>query len=275
MIRLLAFDLDGTAIVRHRALSPGNRAALEAARQRGVRLLPASGRMLRFFPEDVLALPGLEYLITSNGAAVYRLPGEEAVYRRLIPNKTARAVQRVLDDYDLYLEYYRNGGAITGRGYPEHAVERFHFPAYKLHFTEKDYQLVEEFAPYLAESGLCPEKINLPFVPEDLRDELWQRLSAIEGLKLTSSIPDNIEINAAAANKGDALLWVAGQLGVSPEETMAIGDNGNDVPMLQAAGCSVCVGDGSAEAKAAARYVTAPHEEDGLARAVEQYILNA
>ena len=57
-IRLIAFDLDGTAILDHKYLSEGNRAALQAAGERGVHLLPASGRMRDFLPEAVTALPG-------------------------------------------------------------------------------------------------------------------------------------------------------------------------------------------------------------------------
>ena len=63
-------------------------------------------------------------------------------------------------------------------------------------------------------------------------------------------------------------------LGFRPEELMALGDNGNDVTMLEAAGCSVAMGDGSPEALAAAKHVTAAHDQEGLARAVEAFVLN-
>ena len=55
---------------------------------------------------------------------------------------------------------------------------------------------------------------------------------------------------------------------------MALGDNGNDVTMLQYAGVSVAMGDGSPEAKAAARFLTAPHDQNGLAQAVRRYALS-
>jgi len=274
MIRLLAFDLDGTTITEHKYLSPENREALIRVGEKGVVLVPATGRMKSFLPEEIAGLPGVRYVITSNGAAVYDLKESRAVYRRLIPNEKARQVQAVLDEYDIYVEYYRDGGAITKRGYPELARTHFGLPKSKWHFVEgKRYSLIEDFSKMLAETGLCPEKINLPYLKGGLRAELWERLEKLGGLRLTSSIPDNIEINDTGAHKGAAVLALAERLGIGREEIMAAGDNGNDVTMLEAAGCSVAVKDGSPEALAAADYITAPHNENGLAQAIWKFIL--
>lgn len=274
MIRLLAFDLDGTAITEHKYLSPGNREALIRAAERGIILCPATGRMRDFIPADILSLPGARYAITSNGAAVYYLETGTPLFERLIPNEIAQQVQAILDGYEIYVEYYREGRAITRRGYPEISKTRFGFPREKWHFVEsKEYTLIEDFGVMLRETGLCPEKVNLPYLPGVLRAELWGKLSAISGIRLTSSIPDNIEVNAQNAHKGAALLELADRLSIPREEVFAIGDNGNDVTMLEAAGCSVCVGDGSPEALAAAKYKTAPHDRDGLAAAIARFIL--
>ena len=62
-------------------------------------------------------------------------------------------------------------------------------------------------------------------------------------------------------------------LGIPREKVMALGDNGNDVTMLEYAGVSVCMGDGSDSAKAAAKFLTAPHTEDGLAKAIRKFAL--
>lgn len=274
MIKLLAFDLDGTTITEHQYLSKGNEKALLKAAQKGVILVPATGRMKSFIPEKIISLPGVRYAITSNGAAVYDLAENRAVYQSLIPNEKARQVQAVLEEYDVYIEYYRDGSAITKTGYPELAKTHFGLPESKWHFVNgKNYSFTEDFSKMLEETGLCPEKINLPYLPENLREELWKRLISLGGLRLTSSIPDNIEINAENAHKGAAMLALASYLGISGEETMAIGDNGNDVTMLEAAGCSIAVEDGSPEALAAARYMTDAHDRDGLAKAIKSHVL--
>lgn len=275
MIRLLAFDLDGTTITDHKHLSPGNREALIRAARAGVTLLPATGRMLKFLPEEIAALPGVRYALTSNGAAVYDLETGKPVFQRLIPNERARLVQHILDGYDVYIEYYRDGGAITQAGFPEKAFSHFGLPESKRHFIEsKNYTLADSLERMLVETGLCPEKINLPYLKSGLREELWEKLDALGGLRLTSSLPDNLEINDAGAHKGAALLAMAERLGVEPADVMAVGDNGNDVTMLEAAGCSVAVKDGSPEALATAKHITAAHDRNGLALAIRKYLFH-
>ena len=275
MIKLLAFDLDGTTIIEHRHLSKENRRALLEAAEQGVELVPCTGRMLSFLPPEVTELPGVKYAITSNGAAVYDLRSGEAVHQSLIPNEKALRVQKILDEYDVYIEYYHNGSAITRQDFPEQAQSFFAIPEVKMFFVRgKEYSFIEDFVAHLKETGLCPEKINLPFLQPPLRQELWQRLEELGGLRLTSSLPDNLEINDALAHKGATLLALAEKLGIAREELMAIGDNGNDVTMLEAAGCSVAVADGAPEALAAAKHITAAHDKDGVAWAIDTYIFH-
>lgn len=273
MIKMLAFDLDGTTLVNHAELSQGNRAALVKAHEQGVLPVPATGRMLGFVPEVIKELPGVRYVITSNGAAVFDLHTGATVYQGLIENHTAVQVQKILEDYDIYIEYYSNGGAITKRGYPEQA-EHFGLPPIKKLFIKTaPYTLVDDLGEMLKKTALCPEKINLPYVPKEIYGEVWQRIESVGGLLLTSSIGENIEINSLSANKGAAVLALAEHLGFDKSEVMCIGDNGNDVAMLKAVECSVAVEDGEASAIAAAKYTTAPHDKDGLAKAIEKHIL--
>ena len=273
-IKLIAFDLDGTALTEHKYLPEANRQALEEAAHRGVTLVPASGRMKDFLPQEITSLFGVRYVITANGAGVYDMTTGEAIYQALIPNEKAKQVQNLLNEYDLFVEYYRDGSALTRRGDRERAISHFGFPEYKMHFLTKDYQLWDNLSQMLEQTGLCPEKINLPYLSTPaLRREVWERLEQLGGLQLTSSIPDNIEINGEGADKGAALQALAQRLQLTPDQVMALGDNGNDVTMLRYAGSSVAMGDGSQEAKDAARYETCPHTEAGLARAVERFVL--
>ena len=273
-IKLIAFDLDGTTITEHKYLSERNRRALERAGEAGVQLVPATGRMRDFLPQEITSITGVRYAITANGGMIFDLSENKAVYKRLIPNEKAIAVQRILEPHDIYIEYYSGGRAVTKRGFPEKAKTHFKFPQSKWHFVEdKDYELTDDFTKMLIESGLCPEKINLPFLSEALRERLWEELEALGGLRLTSSIPDNIEINDITCDKGAAVLALADMLGIEPESVMTMGDNINDESMLRAVSCSVAVADGAPEALKAAKYITAAHDKDGVAQAIERFAL--
>ncbi len=275
-IKLLAFDLDGTTLSDSDHVSEKNREALVRAFQKGVLLVPASGRLFTFLPKEVMSLPGLRWVITSNGAAVYTLPDGKPLKKSLIPNETAKKLYEVIKQYDIYREFYNEGRAMVERSFFERSRTEMGIPERKWKFLSKDYVFVEDMEKTLEETGLCPEKVNLLYLPtKELREKLWKELERIEGLSLSSSFSDNIEVNARQANKGAALKTLCEMLGIPPEEVMAIGDNGNDVSMLEFAGCSVAMGGGSEEALQAAKYRTGSHDRDGLAQAIDRFVLTA
>ena len=88
---------------------------------------------------------------------------------------------------------------------------------------------------------------------------------------VSSSLPINIEVNAASATKGHALAFLAERLGIKPEETLAFGDGTNDISMLRQAGTGVANGKAAPEAQEAADRVTGTNDEDGIAAILEEY----
>ena len=131
-------------------------------------------------------------------------------------------------------------------------------------------------APYWEQGGKLygPDPWQVyPGDPEKRRALLQALPEAFPALLPTSSIAENIEINAAAANKGQALLALAAHLGLRPEQTMAFGDGLNDVTMLRDAGIGVAMGNASDELKALADCTTASCDEDGVAQTIEQFLL--
>lgn len=272
-IRLIAFDLDGTTLRGRTELSDRNRIAMEKADAAGVLVVPATGRLRSFLPPALAELPCLHYAITSNGAAVWDLKKNERICTNLIPTHAALQVQRVLADYELFVEYYVNGRAVVETDEPERARTVYGLPESKYYFLTKDYLRVEDVKAYLEQNAVEPEKINLMYIPDAIYAEVLARLQQIDGLEITFSNVDNIEINAKGCDKGLALLALCEKLGIDPEETLAVGDNGNDLAMLRAAGIAAVVGNGIEEAKQAADAVVAPCLEDGFAEAVEGFVL--
>lgn len=271
--RLFAFDLDGTMLQPGGILSQAAADALEKAAGQGIEMVPATGRMKNFIPKSLTQLPFIRYAITSNGAGVYDLRTGESLFSCLIPNVLAVRVLQMLEEYPVYVEFYTAGDAVTQQDNPQIAVEKYGFPPEKQMFLKKNYRLAASLPGFLAESGICPEKINLPYLRPGIRRELWQRLEAMGGLKLTSSVADNLEINAEGCDKGAGLRGLCQSLGIDRSETAAIGDNGNDLAMLEYAGFSIAMGNATEEAKKIASAVAAPCQEDGAAQAICDYIL--
>jgi len=272
-IRMIAFDLDGTTLQHGNVLSERNRQAMEKAAAAGVYVVPSTGRIVSFLPPCLTELPGIRYAITSNGAAVWDMQENRRICANLIDPETACRVVEIAREFRLYTELYVNGRSVTRTGDPEHAAERYDMPPEKRFFTRKDYILKDDLAVYVREEDVHPEKINFMYVPDAVRDAFHARLEALGTLEITYSSVDNFELNAKGCDKGTGLLAFCAVLGMDPAETMAIGDNGNDLGMLREAGLSVAVGNAIGTVKSVCDAVVADYREDGFAEAVERFVL--
>ena len=172
-IKLIAFDLDGTTLHGFAELSERNRRAMEKANDAGILVVPATGRVRNFIPPCLTELPFIRYAITSNGGAVWDILENKVLCTDLIPTETALEVQKIFDDYELYVEYYVHGRGVTKRGNPDKARTIFGFPEEKYYFLTKDYTFTDDLSAYLKETHAEPEKINMMFIPESVRPGMW------------------------------------------------------------------------------------------------------
>ena len=109
----------------------------------------------------------------------------------------------------------------------------------------------------------------------ELRSRLLTEIPQVfPGILATSSSPQNIELNQMNANKGQALLDLADRLGVPHEKTIAFGDGLNDITMIRAAGIGIAMENAEPAVKAAADWITASCDEDGVAAGVERFVLS-
>ena len=118
------------------------------------------------------------------------------------------------------------------------------------------------------------EKYSMLYHNEAERDAAWRAIeAACPDMELTSSLPGNMEINAPGVTKGSGLLALAAHLGLRREQTMAVGDSGNDRAMIEAAGLGVAMGNATNDIKEIADATTDDNNHDGVAKAIEKYAL--
>jgi len=278
-IRLLALDIDGTLTDPNFQVSERNIAALRAAHESGVQVILATGRRHDYAMPiaQKIGIPLL--LITSNGALVRSSTGETHYTDRL-SRETARQLIRHMDEF---------------RG---HAVLTFDRPA---NVPGND-SLILERADELNKSVSRWLEINLPYIKfvaplEDaLKDEdplqamYCGRVARMEEaqtrlnqaafrdkmtvLKTQYDYRDLciLDILSSECSKGHALRRWAEQHGIPREQVMAIGDNYNDLEMLEFAGLAVVMGNASEELKQNGWKVTASNAENGVAQAVEEIL---
>lgn len=264
-IKLVATDLDDTLLRNDLTLSQRAIAAIGQAREQGVYVTFATGRMpvsARPYAEQL----GLDVpLITYNGAMIQEAVSRKILYRKAIPVTLAREAVSFLLGEGAHLHMYRED-----RVFVQKTNEWSRAYGQKTGVTVEETNLMT----VLEQEKEGVEKLIIFGPPEELagwRQKLGRKLP--DRLHLTSSKPYFLEMGHPEVNKGRALLTFAEGLGIKPEEIMALGDGLNDLEMLRCAGLGVAMGNAQQEVKEAADAVTATNEEDGVAQAIEEYVL--
>lgn len=270
-IRLVGLDLDGTVLDSQKRLTPRTAAAIRRAIAAGCAVLPATGRNRGGLPEAFVRIPGVRWAVLANGAVVMDLAANEVVIENPLPKADALAAFALLEPYDLMLDVYLEGKAFTSRA--AFARLKQFAPAAMLEYFRATRTVLDDLPGWLAAQTAPIEKLTMLFRDLAQRQSAWQRLEAAGRWAVTSSIPNNIELNAVGVDKGMALLALAERLGLHKEQVMACGDSSNDLAMLRAVGLPVAMGNASGEVKALASVVTGTNDEDGVAQALERYVL--
>lgn len=272
MIKLIALDLDGTLLNSDKQLSQRNRAALQAAADSGIQVVPATGRFFAGMPEVIRTMPFINYVLTINGAQVVNVHTGEVIYEANLPLEIALPIMDMLSELPVCYDCYQDNDAFMTAALQERAAEFTDNPHY-LKMLRELRKPVPELRAFLREKGRPIQKMQFFTRDEAFRQEALATFDArFPGTKATTSVQGNVEINAAEGNKGSGLMALAKHLGIAPEEIMAFGDGNNDVTMLEAVGMGVAMANAEPEAKAAAKVITASNDEDGVAQMIEKLL---
>lgn len=241
-IKLIALDMDGTLLTSTDEVSEANKEAIKKARALGVNVMISTGRWLESCFPFVEMLDLDTPVITVNGGEIWSASKE--------------LIERHVHDAQI-MEMMFNLGKETGVDMWIVSTERV--------YNGGDYP--EDFSAH--------EWLKIGFRTEDLSklEIIKQELAKYDGLELTNSLPTNIEVNPLGVNKANGLLRVCKELGITMEEVMAVGDSLNDIKMIEQAGIGVAMGNGQEKVKSVADYTTTTNNDDGVAKAIEHFIL--
>ena len=263
--------MDGTVFTDEKTITPATKDAIARAVRAGVAVLPVTGRPRSGLPEEVLAIPGVRYAITSNGAMCEDLAEGSVLVRLAMDEETALRALHIAEKYDVVIDIYIDGQAYTAAESMQ--LVQTHVPESFRPYFLKTRRLVENREQLLRRKGRGAEKFTILFRDMAQRAAAWQEFEQTGLFELSGGIPENIEVNAKGVDKGRALLALAGRLGFSRGQTMACGDASNDIAMLRAAGLGVAMGNATPEAVAAADVQTDTNNNDGVAKAIRRWVL--
>ncbi len=271
-IRMVALDLDGTTLNNQKEISARTMTAFRKAMESGVHIVVSTGRTFQSLPKQLFSIEGLEYIVTSNGAHVTELATMKTIYENYLTSHAVEEVVRVLRGTGFSIETFVGGKAFIDKAEYEDVVANG--STYRdAEYIKSTRNPIPHICDYMIENKHQIENISINF--EHIEEkEKWQRiLEQIEGITLTSSFQHNFEIGGANTSKAEALRFLMRRLGVSSDELMACGDSPNDMEMIKLAEIGVVVGNASEEMKSLADYITDNNDNDGVAKAIEHFVL--
>lgn len=272
-IKMIGFDLDGTLLTDQKELGEYTVQILKRAVEEGIVILPITGRPLCGLPEEVTGLTGLRYAITANGARILDLKNAAVLKEQLVSVETAEKILDILGNYDSLREIYYDGTGYAEREKLEQ-IDHFFEEGPMAEYVRSTRQPVENLMDKFRKESREVDKVQGVFADLGEREAALDEIRKLEGVTITGALHNNIEVNVAGVDKGNALLWLAQYLGIAPEETMAFGDGNNDITLLEKAGTGVAMKNGIEEVKHAADRITEKtNDEEGAAKFIETYVL--
>ncbi|GLG91633.1 Cof-type HAD-IIB family hydrolase [Sellimonas catena] len=272
-IKMIGLDLDGTLLNSEKKVTKYSEEVLKEAIRQGVTVLVATGRPLSGVPEFMREFPGMRYILTANGARIYdRKDGEKLLFSHLLSNEDASRVLDIFEEYDTLRDVYYDGVGYANRAAIEQ-VEKYYPEPGMREYIRKTRKRVDNVREKMKEFSFGMDKIQAVFADLDERKEAMRRLKETTNLAVTGALVNNVEVNAAGVNKGNGLLELGKLLGITKDEIMACGDGLNDLVMLQTVGFGVAMANGHEEVKKHADYITLTNEENGVAKAIEKFVL--
>jgi Cof subfamily protein (haloacid dehalogenase superfamily) len=268
-IKLIALDLDGTIVNEHLEISPKTVETIQTVlRDTDVRVVIATGRMYSSSLSFANTLGIQDPIVAYQGALIrHHATHRDIIEHTTIPLDLARPVLQKLMDEEYHVNLYHCNDEI----------DKLFTNSTNIHATY--YSKISGVVPTVQDclmDALTCEPTKFLVIDDHRIDTLLAQLQEeYDGqLSVCKSRPNFCEIINVSASKWNALMTLAGQWGITAEEIMAIGDHGNDYSMISQAGLGVAMGNAPSEIQSVAKYVTAPIAEDGVAQAIEKFVLN-
>ncbi|MGG4608804.1 sugar-phosphatase [Providencia sp. Me31A] len=266
-IKLVAIDLDGTLLPPQHQISSTVKDAIKRAQQKGIHIILASGRPFSGIAPYLKEL-GLNtannYCISNNGSVIHQASDGSHLVENLLD----------FDDYQYFEELARNVGVHM------HALadnSMFTANRHISHYTVTDAYLTNTPLIYCPVNEMDSSLAFTKFMMIDYPEKLDTGISYIpenvfENYSLTRTSPYFLEISNKTSSKGAALQNICEKLGITPDKVMSIGDQNNDIQMLQYASVSVAMGNAIEPIRQMVKFVTSTNEEDGVAVAINKFI---
>ena len=266
--KLIAVDLDGTLVKSNQSISQHTIETLVRAQEAGIKVAVASGRPTFGTQHAANALRLNEfggYIMSYNGGEIYDWQQKKLIYSKMLDKQVIPYIYTYAQEHGMGIMTYIGSEVVSeveDNPYIFHSSMRNRMPI----------RLVPDFVTAAQEADVV--KCIIVGDPIPLQEMEKELQKALKGqANVFRSEPFFLEIVPLGIDKAKGLEILLSKIGLCKEELMAFGDGYNDTPMLAYAGLGIAMGNAHDEIKKAADFVTLSNEDDGVAFAVEKFIL--
>ena len=269
-IRLIAMDMDGTLLNPKQVISPGNAEALRMASQAGIKLAICSGRAAADIAMFALE-NGLDdcALLGTNGTYCWLNPQREVFADHVFSQEALDELIRILNEEDILTAFFAQSKVLVLND-PTRISDGW-WTSHRSGPYALEVLYGMESVPKISKGGV--NKLVATTEEIERLAKARERLEKIQGIEISSSWINNLEIMPAGCNKGTAVSELAAALGLAREQVMTFGDYDNDLPMIEWAGMGVAMGNACENVKSVANFVTRTNAEDGVGWAIRRIAL--
>lgn len=267
MYKMIAIDMDGTLLNNDRKISKQNKKAIKKAIEKGTRVVITSGRGLaglNSYLTEIDLIGENQYLIANNGGTIYRTSDFKCISYKGLKKEDLLAAHELSLDLGLNMIAYTHEGPI--------AAEENEFTKFEASYVGTPVKILD----FYTDVNENDEITKILFAQtEDLLNKIILKIpnEFSNNYSLVRTMPEVLEVMQKDCNKGYGVKALADTLGISSNEIICIGDQANDIEMITFAGLGIAMGNAIDELKNAAQYVTSDNDHNGVAKAIEKFIL--
>jgi Cof subfamily protein (haloacid dehalogenase superfamily) len=272
--KMIAMDMDGTLLTTEKEVTEYSKNVLKKAADAGVKLVVCTGRIYTSALVYAKLIGTVAPVIASNGAYIREKDKNEIIYSKTLKKDEAYYLVKTAKSFGFYphlftsdtiysekMIYSSKNYSIWNENLPEE--ERI-----KVEIVEDLYKVIDENDGLILKVVVMSEEL-------DKIAEFKKQVGKEQDVSMVASWYNNVEVMSKGISKGNAVKVLSEYYGIPSEEIICIGDNENDLSMIEFAGMGIAMGNAEDVVKKAANYITDTNENNGVAKAIEKFILNA
>jgi len=270
MYKMVVSDIDGTILKNDKTISEKVKKTVHRLIDDNKKFIIATGRVFSAAKWAYMDLEINGPIIACNGALIKDTLTGEVLYEKPLDKEKAKKVVEICKEYDLYFHFYSEDSIYAERY--EHIIKAYGEKSKELPEDRKiKVEVIQDSLKFIEEIDKI-YKIGIFLDSEEFYDNVVRKIESIGGISSYKSLATSFDVMGEGVNKGDAIKELNKIFGINREETIAIGDNENDMSMITYAGLGVAMGNAIDKVKAVADYVTDDNENDGFYTMIEKNV---